>query len=156
MLSRKYDFRDFVDFEFIKRTIVLAAVLFIFFLVGRFGGITYYPEWRVLNLLILGGAILIPRYIRTNIALDTHYSPLSILVLALSSYTIFTVFFLLYLETDWWFREFIINYSSELFNGDQRELGFVMLFEGLEFSVIIALFAWALKFAAADKRNYTQ
>ncbi len=156
MRSPKYQLRDFIDVLFLKRVSFLSAVLFFLFLLGRFSGFTFFPEWRIMNLAVLGILLLpssISSFLKTRSAEDT---PFTSLTLSLSSYALFTFLFILYLKLDIWFMSFIRVYSMDLFHGNENDFGFLMLAEGLQFSIVISLLAYFLSDLFSDKRIYTE
>lgn len=86
----------------------------------------------------------------------TVESPLTYLTAAVSSYAVFTFLFISYLKADHWFGEFIDSYSMERFNGNSNDFGFLMLAEGLQFSIVISLVGFFLRLHFSDKRISTE
>ena len=135
----------------LKRSFSLAFILFAFFLVARFGGLSYYPDLRYINLLIISAPILFTFFSGLSFrsgAWDTF-------LVSFTAYTVYAVLFYLYLFTDPHYSEFLFQY--DIYGGelDKLSLAFITIFEGLMFSLIASLLHY-LMYVQVQNKKYSQ
>lgn len=127
---------------------LLAGILFVFFLIGRFAGLTYFPGLRYLNLLILCGFSFYSAQISKPL-----FSVRLVPSILFFGYCLYIVAFLFYLRFDPHYFEFLTFYHLFGAKTDMTSISIISLFEAIEFSVIAGLCYYFL--SAKIKTEYS-
>jgi hypothetical protein len=138
---------------FIKQTLLVGSTLFLFFLLGRFAGLTYLPSLRYLNIALLIIPVSAGFLKRDNSFLSSYREPVICFFSILISCLLFDLLLFWYLSIDSWFSEFL-NFYSQSVLGVGDGLKYVFLFEAFQFAVIVSIVSAVLKVCFTDN-SYT-